>query len=643
MISNNNNKDQKKQETDTIVNRNNIISKYSNSNKNKTFEKKMEQKFINSKINTNNNITISSKQNTYNNKTETLNKNIKSNNSQENRSYKTSTYNASNKDNLNNERTGTSIIITSSKVNEGNNDPSIKGKIHHMVTFISAKDNRTNSNSKYKDVDITGKHSLNISNEKNRTITIISSNQDIEIGKEGDKNKINKHESKSNNKSSNISKGEITNFSSTNNYLNNNYSKREYTRIESDRKTKNIPIINLRKNEIKNRGINYISSISNKNQVNEKKLNESNENDKFFNTNTSRIDNQYKNKYKFDTPHSANSLNKTFNKDNNNLNKSIGNNSEDSHKLITNSNKINNTVFMSSYTTKGEKDNKFEEKNTNTKFTNTINYKLTNLAINRAGIKQESKTNNKIKEKKNNSKDDNSINNQINNKAYNNISNFNSININSQKYKEEKNDINNNDSKVNQIQSNLTKKPGNLSNYEANTIEKDLITILEKKANININTNIEEETKNFDNQIDTNNIEEKNDNIKPERDVFNNKNYEFNNQNIFKKIEKEYDFLKIASKQNNIFDNLSSFSSGQSGQLYDKYDFLNTPGLSDVTKAYLASQVTTLRPELNIYTKAYLNSLENEDNTTKPELTKLTKDYLSKNFIQNDKKESDKY
>ena len=70
---------------------------------------------------------------------------------------------------------------------------------------------------------------------------------------------------------------------------------------------------------------------------------------------------------------------------------------------------------------------------------------------------------------------------------------------------------------------------------------------------------------------------------------------------------------------------------------------MNTPGLSDVTKAYLASQVTTLRPELNIYTKAYLNSLENEDNTTKPELTRLTKDYLSKNFIQNDKKESDKY
>ena len=177
---------------------------------------------------------------------------------------------------------------------------------------------------------------------------------------------------------------------------------------------------------------------------------------------------------------------------------------------------------MSSYTTKGEKDNKFEEKNTNTKFTNTINYKLTNLAINRAGIKQESKTNNKIKEKKNNSKDDNSINNQINNKAYNNISNFNSINTNSQKYKEENNDINNNDSKVNQIQSNLTKKPENLSKCVSNTIEKDLITILDKKANININTNIEEETKNFDNLIDTNNIEEKNDNLKTERDVFNN-------------------------------------------------------------------------------------------------------------------------
>ena len=68
-----------------------------------------------------------------------------------------------------------------------------------------------------------------------------------------------------------------------------------------------------------------------------------------------------------------------------------------------------------------------------------------------------------------------------------------------------------------------------------------------------------------------------------------------------------------------------------------EYDFLNNPELSDFTKEYLASHTSGLRPELNAYTKAYLNNLSNDDNVTKPELTNLTKEYLSKNFDKNEK------
>ena len=67
--------------------------------------------------------------------------------------------------------------------------------------------------------------------------------------------------------------------------------------------------------------------------------------------------------------------------------------------------------------------------------------------------------------------------------------------------------------------------------------------------------------------------------------------------------------------------------------LYDKYDFLNTPGLSDYTKAYLTTHTSSIRPELNDYTKAYLDSLSSTNNETniRPELTNLTKEYLSQN------------
>ena len=74
---------------------------------------------------------------------------------------------------------------------------------------------------------------------------------------------------------------------------------------------------------------------------------------------------------------------------------------------------------------------------------------------------------------------------------------------------------------------------------------------------------------------------------------------------------------------------------------YDKYDYLNNLGLSEDTKAYLSSYSTSVRPELNDYTKSYLDSLNDASAEAKPELTNLTKEYLSLNTITEDKKEEE--
>ena len=77
---------------------------------------------------------------------------------------------------------------------------------------------------------------------------------------------------------------------------------------------------------------------------------------------------------------------------------------------------------------------------------------------------------------------------------------------------------------------------------------------------------------------------------------------------------------------------------------YDKYNLLTSLELSDETKAFLTSYnyTSSLRPELNDYTKAYLDTL-NDNNITdiKPELTNLTKEYLSQNSGYDDKKIED--
>ena len=67
----------------------------------------------------------------------------------------------------------------------------------------------------------------------------------------------------------------------------------------------------------------------------------------------------------------------------------------------------------------------------------------------------------------------------------------------------------------------------------------------------------------------------------------------------------------------------------------------NYLGLSEDTKAYLSSYSTSVRPELNDYTKTYLDSLNDTSADAKPELTNLTKEYLSLNTVTEDKKEEE--
>ena len=65
---------------------------------------------------------------------------------------------------------------------------------------------------------------------------------------------------------------------------------------------------------------------------------------------------------------------------------------------------------------------------------------------------------------------------------------------------------------------------------------------------------------------------------------------------------------------------------------------MTNPGLSDSTKIYLISHTSNERPELNDYTKAYLDALEDTTNETSPELSNLTKEYLSQNVDFDDRK-----
>ena len=75
-------------------------------------------------------------------------RNEKSNNLTGNKTYRTFTYTSSKQDNLNSGRNNTSIIITSSKMNEDANNALNKGRIHHMISVRNPniRSNSTSSN-----------------------------------------------------------------------------------------------------------------------------------------------------------------------------------------------------------------------------------------------------------------------------------------------------------------------------------------------------------------------------------------------------------------------------------------------------------------------------------------------------------------
>ena len=229
-----------------------------------------------------------------------------------------------------------------------------------------------------------------------------------------------------------------------------------------------------------------------------------------------------------------------------------------------------------------------------------------------------------LKVKKSNITPNNEINNKIENKS--SISSH----INSFKNKEELNEAKNKEQNIKDIQTYLLNKEKNEIN---NKEEMPSFEYMKDKINVNIN-NVQISQTKLNN--DSNKKQENAEEIKTEQDS----NTLLSDFNIQKQLE-IYDFLKNSPARNNVFNNINLRLNDRGMELYDKYDFLDTPGLSDYTKAFLSSQASALRPELNIYTRAYLNSLGNDDDNNKkrPELTKLTKEYLSKNDLLNDIKE----
>ena len=614
-ISNTKNKEANKANLSAIITKKYIPIRFNiNLDKNKTADTKIQ--------NTNNN-----------NKINTINSNKSSIKSPQefkiegNKSYKTSTYTSpSPKNNYNNNSggKGTSIIITSSRINDFKEGLSNRGKIQHTVSLRSSNnnDNRENSTSKY-----TGKNYLNIPNDKNRSITIISSKEDIEFEKEEDKIKkrYDKTNTKINNEKPNKRNSGTTDFHFRTNNINNTYKNSKYVRTEPNQKDKRNIQINLKKDENKNNARNYfISPISKPNQSNVNNKNYfSNENKKLFISNNIKDENNSKNDNKYNINEIKKNIKDKYSKDNNN-NLSNDNNKNNIYYNI-NSNNIN-TVFISSYGSNKLKDNKNEDKNKNENNLNTKIYNSNNSTKFTNNFKNEIKTNNENKDGKNN----NTPKNIINNKIENNSSIVSPIN--SSKIKEESSETKENKQNIKDIQTYLLNRE---KNEKINQEKLNNLDDIKEQINKNINNVQISETK-LNNDINKNerNLEE----IKIEQDT----NSHISDFNIEKELDKiEYDFLKKSPAENNVFNNLNLLNTG-SKELYNKYDFLDTPGLSEYTKAFLTSQTSALKPELNIYTRAYLNSLGNDDdnnNSKSPELTKLTKEYLSKNNLLDDSKE----
>ena len=600
-----NKKEMPKTNTSSIVNKNYNTSKY------QIIKNDKKQEINPSQKNNNNNTYAyaysnkTDKSNTSRhvidiNKNENKIKNNTQNNFGINKPYKTLTYNSSTKENFNSGKNGTSIIITSSKVDEDNNDPLNKGKIHHMVTVRTFKNNENNNRS-----NSTSKNNktLNTSNNrKNRSITIISSNEDIEIEKDGD----------------NIGRKKVSNFNLRNkNNLKNENNKfvNKYIKTEPNENKKIENEIKENKEGNKIIGRNYISSALNSNASNERKNYFSNNNDKVIVSNTTKKSDD--NNLKYINKLSSSEMKKNINRVNIRGDKNSLNNSITKNNINTNANSNTNTVFISSYTSKRKKDiNNEQIKNNNNNKDNTGLYNSNNFTNNKIEAKLENQINKETKEIKDISKLTNI---SLTNNRKNSYKDKNTVNISSNKIEPKK-------EKNNEIEINDLKDE--TKNSEIKEIKENIIKP-ENIADINLIINKEEPKINKDINYNNNN-ENNNNNNKLEEDI---------DININSFNESKLDYLNLLSHTNdinlsNLFKNKMNLSSLNNAV---EYDFLNNPELSDFTKEYLASHTSGLRPELNAYTKAYLNNLSNDDNVTKPELTNLTKEYLSKNFDKNEK------
>jgi hypothetical protein len=590
----------------------------------------------------------------------------------DNKSFKTFTYTSSKQDPLN----PGSLIITSSKVRESKNSPNNERKIHHRISIRKSK-SRSNSTSK---------------NSNNRAITIIHSNEYIEtdkdenngeiIASDSDKKYLNK------NRNTNIGRTYVTNFNirnidyvqtepkKENKYIGKIYEKNEkvqlqntndknnnkyYKYIRPDNRTSNT--YNQNQNNIKNNDKN--PSITNpiSNQVNNvyissyttKRLKDYNNED-----NNKTKDSKYNNRIYYNTVNNRTDKNQELlnNKDANVI-KDI---KSTANKPIQN--KLNNITFVSSNFSKNKIDQNKEKKNEpiihNTQVyisrrkASNNNDNNNNIIISKPEIKKDNKylTNkneNKIENKlitninptkditkKDKDKTQNNYKNkEIKNINVNDISN--KINFNSDKIEDNikeyqnKKDINIYKGDTN-LNNNINKDEGKTDGKEEGEKIEDIKLNYENKDDIikNENKNIDINLKNEDGDKEINMA-------KNEEDNKNNENNENKYDYLINEPTKLYsdDFLK-----NNV--DLKELDIYKGTNIFDKYDLLNIPELSDYSKIYLTSHTSNLRPELNDYTKAYLDSLSINNEEIRPELSNLTKEYLSKNVESDNKKEEEK-
>ena len=166
------------------------------------------------------------------------------------------------------------------------------------------------------------------------------------------------------------------------------------------------------------------------------------------------------------------------------------------------------------------------------------------------------------------------------------------------------------------------------------------------KIVINSSNNSPIVLKNFENsrlKTDTNNLNKIN--IKSETN--DNKNEkeekEVKEGEITEKIEKEKKIEINISDNNKTKEPISMTTTKNNDEknnfhFLDNFNNIDTPELSEYTRAYLNSYMSAARPELSDFSKQFLNSNVTNDSPAKPELSNITRAYLFSQNSSNDEK-----